>query len=175
MRKIIFVCVVIALVAVVIWLVRGELKKPLGGGEAAKPENLKTVTLYFASKDAASLVPEYRDVKASDTVLDDLRRTVETLISGPTGDMVGLFPPGVTVRGVFIDDKTAYIDFSRQLTDDFSGGSAGEYLLVASIVQTVCANFPEISAVGILVNGEEVDTIGGHMDISRPLHPKDWR
>ena len=79
------------------------------------------------------------------------------------------------MRAIYIRERTAYVDFSREIVDGFTGGSAGEYLLVASLVQTVCANFRDIDAVRILVEGEDVDTIGGHLDVSRPIRPKDWR
>jgi spore germination protein GerM len=174
-RRAIFVIVLVALVVTGAWVGLVKMKKPAGPGQVAEPKSVRTVTLYFGSTDARSLVPEYRDVAASDKLLDNLRVLVEALISGPTGSAVGLFPRAVTVRGVYINGKTAYIDFSRELIGDFAGGSAGEYLLVASLVQTICANFPEVASVVVLVGGEEVNTIGGHLDVSKPLSPKDWR
>jgi spore germination protein GerM len=81
----------------------------------------------------------------------------------------------VRLLAVFIHDKTAYLDFSREIIDDFSGGTAGEYMLVSSVVQTACGNFPEVEAVRITVEGEEVDTVGGHLYISRVLRPEEWR
>ena len=175
MRRIVFVCILIALAAVAIWLGLERMRGSAPPEQVAEPETMKTVTLYFGSKDGSRLAPEYRDIKASDKILENLRQVIEALLSWPAGEVVALFPTAVKVRGVYISEKTAYIDFSRDIVGDFVGGTAGEYLLVASIVQTVCADFPEVDSVGILVEGEEVDTIGGHLNVSRPLRPRDWR
>ena len=174
-RKIIVACVLVALVAAAVWLGITKARKPAAPEGAAQPESQMTVTLYFGAKDGSGLVPEARDIKASNGILGNLRAVVEALLGGPAAGGVALVPSAVTVRGVYIDDKTAYLDFSREMVADFAGGSTGEYLLVASIVHTVCGAFPEVDAVAILVEGEEVDTIGGHLDVSRPLHAKDWR
>jgi len=174
-KKIVLVLVLVALVAAAVWLGLSRAKRPAAPGEAAPPESLMTVTLYFGAADGSGLVPEARGVEYSDSDLKNLTRVVEALLAGPAGGGVVLVPAGTTAKGVYIDDKTAYIDFSQELIAGFPGGSTTEYLLVASIVQTVCGAFAHIDAVAILVNGEEVDTIGGHLDVSRPLHPKDWR
>jgi spore germination protein GerM len=174
-KKVILVCILVALGVVAVWLGLTRVRQPAAPKEAAKPESLLTVTLYFGAADGSGLVPEARDIEASDAPLESVKRVLEALLAGPAGQGVVLVPPAVKVRGVYIDGKTAYIDFSREIIDDFAGGSTGEYLLIASIVQTVCGAFPGIQAVAILVGGEEVDSIGGHLDVSRPLYPKDWR
>jgi germination protein M len=177
MKKIVLVCVAIAVVILAVAVARWALRKPSGPEQAPQPEAMRVVTLYFGSRDGSSLVPEEREIKASDAVGEDLRHVVEALIAGPaaSGAASGLFPADVTVRSVYINGKTAYIDFSRQIIDNFAGGSAAEYLLVASIVETVCADFPEMDSVALLVDGEQVETIGGHLDVSKVLRVRDWR
>ncbi|MFZ1946575.1 MAG: GerMN domain-containing protein [bacterium] len=176
MKKIVLACAVVAVVILAVAVARWSLRKPAGPEQAPEPENLRVVTLYFGSRDGSSLVPEEREIKATGAVLEDLRRVVEALIAGPAGGAgAGLFPADVSVRGVYINGKTAYIDFSRQIVDNFAGGSAAEYLLVASIVETVCADFPEVDSVALLVDGEQVETIGGHLDVSKALRARDWR
>jgi spore germination protein GerM len=174
-KKVILVCILVALGTVAVWLGLTKVKQPAAPKDAAKPESLMTVTLYYGATDGSALVPEARNIKASRAPLESMKRVLEALLAGPTGGGVALVPPAVKVRGVYIDGKTAYVDFSREIIDDFAGGSAGEYMLIASIVQTVCGAFPDVQAVAILVGGEEVDTIGGHLDVSRPLYPRDWR
>jgi germination protein M len=174
-RKVVLVLILVALGAAAVWLGLTKIKRSEAPGEAAKPESLMTVTLYYGAADGSGLVPEARDLEYSDADLENMTRVLEALVAGPAKGGVTLVPAGAKVRGVYIDRKIAYVDFSRELVDQFPGGSTTEYLLVSSIVQTVCGAFPHIDAVAILVNGEEVDTIGGHLDVSRPLHAKDWR
>ncbi len=40
---------------------------------------------------------------------------------------------------------------------------------VFSIVDTLTLNFPEIKRVQILIEDQAVDTLNGHLDLSRPL------
>ena len=41
-------------------------------------------------------------------------------------------------------------------------------------MRTVAIDFPEIESVQILVDGLEVETLGGHIDLTRPLRPENW-
>jgi spore germination protein GerM len=174
-KKILLIGILIVLAVVAVWLGLTKVRAPAPSQQAAKPDSVMAVTLYFGQADGSGLVPEARDIKATDVPLESVKRVLEALLAGPTGGGVALIPPAVKVRGVYIDGKTAYVDFSQELVDGFAGGSAGEYLLVASIVQTVCGACPDVQAVRILVGGQELDSIGGHLDVSRPLYPRDWR
>ena len=60
------------------------------------------------------------------------------------------------------------MDFSRDLVRHFTGGSTGEEMLVGSVVNTM-TGFSEIRKVQILIDGEKVETLAGHMDLSAPL------
>ena len=48
------------------------------------------------------------------------------------------------------------------------GGSTGELLAVYSLVNTL-TQLPQVAAVQILVEGEVVDSLFGHVDVSSPL------
>ena len=173
-RFLIELIVVIAAVAV-FWLIRGRFAAPPQEEETLEAEKVRTVTLYYGSADGSSLVPEVRTLPSKEKALDNLRNLVEALVAGPREGGVGTIPASVRLRGVFIHDKTAVIDFSSELVGDFNGGSTAEYMLISSLVQTVCGNFPQVEAVRILVEGEEIETVGGHISVARPLLPREWR
>jgi spore germination protein GerM len=162
-------------IVVLVWYFRDRVSGPEGRGDSAEVQTVREVTLYFGSSDGGSLVVEHRQISSSRDVLENLRRVIEALVSGPTEEGVATIPASARLRGVFIHDRTAFIDFSREIVSDFAGGTAAEYVLVSSLVQTACANFPEVDAVRILVEGEEVNTIGGHLLVSRPLKAQEWR
>jgi spore germination protein GerM len=175
LKKTLWIVVALLLLALVVWLLRERSGEPLPPEEMAETEQVRDVTLYFGSADARSLVPESRQIRSSDRLLENLRGVIEALVSGPSGDGVATIPSSVRLLGVYVNDKTAYLDFSQELAEDFSGGTAAEYMLVASVVQTVCANFTEVTAVQLLIEGQETDTIGGHLNVANPLKPEDWR
>ncbi len=175
MRKAVTIAILVVAVVVLAWYIRERVSGPRREGGPGELEMVREVTLYFGSSDGASLVAEYRQVQSSRDVLENLRRVVEELISGPEGESVASIPASARLRGVFIHDRTAFVDFSQEIIRDFAGGTTAEYVLVSSLVQTVCSNFPEVDAVRILVEGEEVNTVGGHLLISRPLRAQEWR
>jgi spore germination protein GerM len=73
--------------------------------------------------------------------------------------------------GAYQLGDTLVLDFSRELQTNHSGGSAGELLTVYSIVNTLAENIHGISRVQILVEGNEVETLAGHLDLREPLSP----
>ena len=82
--------------------------------------------------------------------------------------LTGIFPKGVKVLGVKVEGNLATVDFSKELTHKFIGGSTGEQMLVSALVNTM-TEFPEIECVLITVEGERIETIAGHLDTSEPF------
>lgn len=175
MKRLIVALAVVVIAVAVFWLVRGRLGAPPAPEDILETERVRTVTLYYGSADGSSLVPEVRMIPSQDKTVDNLRNLVEALVGGPREGGVGTIPASVRLRGVFIHEKTAVIDFSSELVDDFNGGSTAEYILISSLVQTVCGNLPQVEAVRILVEGEEIETLGGHISVAGPLRPQEWR
>jgi germination protein M len=97
------------------------------------------------------------------------------LLAGPSEKGTSTVPAGTQLMSAYVDDRTAYLDFSGELADGFTGGSTQEYVMLASIVRTVSANFHDISEIQILVEGRVTESIGGHYDISEPLSVFDWQ
>jgi hypothetical protein len=61
------------------------------------------------------------------------------------------------------------VDLSRDVTSAHPGGTMNELLTVYTLVNAITANLPSVSAVQLLVDGKEVDTLAGHVDLRRPL------
>jgi germination protein M len=124
------------------------------------------ITTYQSTKDAMYLVPEIHVVPKNSY---PAKTALELLAASPIKpELVSVLPPGTKVLSVNVKNHIAYADFNDKLIKNNSGGSTDEILLVAAIVDTL-TEFPEIQKVQILVNGEKVDTINGHMDTSEPL------
>jgi hypothetical protein len=71
-----------------------------------------------------------------------------------------------------LESGLAYADFSSELRDGISGGTADELYAVYAIVNSLALNIPEITRVRILVDGEPCQTLRGHLDLRRPLTPE---
>jgi len=80
----------------------------------------------------------------------------------------GVFPQGTRLVGVSVHHGTLQLNFSRELTDKFAGGSDEEAALVNAISSTA-GSFPNVERVQILVEGKPVESLGGHIDLSQAL------
>jgi len=153
-----------------------EAAAPETGATAAPAEPLRPVRVrvYFPSADATDLVGEDREIFDTAAPGDRAKQILSDLIEGPeSGAAVPAVPRGVRLRQVYVlADGTAWADFSVELRDLAAGGSAEELTTVYAIVDSVALNVREIRRLGILIEGEEVDTLTGHLDLRRPLAPR---
>jgi len=80
-------------------------------------------------------------------------------------------PEGTRLRSLAIQGDMAVFDFSQDLAANFPGGSEWESVVVSSIVRSL-THIEGIRKVQILVEGEKVESLGGHIEISEPLTPE---
>lgn len=137
----------------------------------APEENLKLVHLYFASPDADHLKVEARRILREERITDEAKALVGELIKGPRGNLDPTIPPETQLRELYIvpEEKCAYLDFNQAFQANHPGGSAGELLTIYSLVNTLVDNLEGIERVQILVEGETIETLAGHIDITKPL------
>lgn len=132
----------------------------------------QTVTLYFPAYSEVKLRGEARTLAMAADPADRVRQIVLALIEGPKQGEGAALPPSADVRGVFLtQDGTAYLDLSRGAVTDFHPGIESETLAVYSVVDSLAANLPEVKKVQFLVQGQEVDTLDGHADLTAPFTP----
>jgi hypothetical protein len=130
------------------------------------------VRLYFEAPDRTGLLPEEREVLFSTDLARQVRTVVEELAKGSASGLLPTLPPGTRVLEVFVSrGGVVYVDLSGEASSGLPGGSLAEQLTVYSVVDTVVTNFPATSRVQILVNDSVVPSLGGHIDIGRPLPP----
>lgn len=81
--------------------------------------------------------------------------------------LTNLFPSGTKIHSVKVEGDTARVDFNRSFAEK-GQGSYNEYMMVNAVVCTL-TEIPEIKKVKFLVDGKDIDTISGHMDLTEPL------
>ena len=90
-------------------------------------------------------------------------------ICSPTGRPSAI-PAGTALRAVFASDKgEAFVDLSKEVVSGHPGGTLNELLTVYTIVNVLTTNLPAVTSVQVLVDGKEVETLVGHVDLRRPL------
>jgi spore germination protein GerM len=137
---------------------------------AAGPQ--QTATLYFPSFGEGVLREEKRPVAWAEAETDRIRQVLLALMEGSQLGYNRPLPAATEIRAVFLaSDGTAFLDLSNQTLPDFNPGIASESLVVYSIVNSLAANIPAVKKVRILVQGQEVDTLDGHADLSDSYVP----
>ena len=140
--------------------------------EQPKNQRRINVKLFFGTAGSGMLQSEDRFVPYHETLHDQAFEVLKELMRGPESDLVKTVPDGTEARDLFITkDGVAYADFSGDLSAKHQGGSLAEMNTVFSIVNSLTLNFPEIKRVQILIEDRAVETLNGHMDLSRPLRP----
>ena len=170
---------VLVLAAVLFRGTGGERIKPAApvrAGEepsaTAPARESKSVQLFFLSEDDNYLHPEKREIPAGPSVVEEADLTIRELIRGSDKGYISPLPPETKLRQLFVTkDGTAYVDFSREIMEKHPSGSSAELATVYSIVNTLAFNFKPIKKVFILVEGSEKETLGGHINLSRPFVP----
>jgi hypothetical protein len=131
--------------------------------------------LYYLSENGLRLEPVETEVPFGDGTLEQGRQLVLALLNPPPPPLVSTIPEGTTLKGFYLSGQgVAFVDLSAEATTAHRGGSLDEIFTVYSLVDTLTENLPAITAVQLLVNGHQVDTLAGHVDVRRPL-AKDLR
>ena len=120
---------------------------------------------------------EQRQIPSRDRPGEDLLGLMSVLCEGPRiSGAVSALPAGTRALGAFLspDDQSVVLDFSLELVTGHPGGSAAETATLTSILRTVALNFPGTRSCLILVEGAQVETLAGHIDLVRPFDPRRW-
>jgi germination protein M len=174
-RVILIVIAAAVLLAVIGWLLLGgaqpmvsrERVTPAGEIPTPTPAPSQQVVLLFIGGDGR-LHPELRSVPLPSETPERVRVVVDELLRGPNSQLAPLFPYPAQLDAVFVDQMgNAYIDLTAPPAP--LEGSNIELMLTYGVVDSVLLNCPELRAVQLLFGGRELETLTGHLDLSRPL------
>lgn len=143
-------------------------EEPAPGAPAVARINVK---LFFASENGERLVAVEREVPLGEDVVAQARAILEAQLAEPPPSTLGAtIPEGTTLHGLYLSDRgEMFVDLDGAIRGRHPGGSMNELLTVYTIVNAVTVNLPNISQVQLLIDGHEVDTLAGHVDLRRPL------
>lgn len=146
---------------------------PVAANPSDIPPPPQEVNLFLIDPTALMLVPVKIERRLHTTELTmRLGQVVKALIQETPPNFRNPIPRGTLLNEVYVDsNQTAYLDFSNHLADGHIGGTTAEGLTVMAILKTVFDAFPDdIKQVQILIDGNQVKTLAGHLNLSQPLH-----
>ena len=137
---------------------------PAAGGRKIKAR------LFYVAEDGVHLMSVEREITYGEGTLEQAREIVAAQVAPVTAPLVSAIPPGTTVRALFITEGgEAFVDLSPDVMTHHSGGTNDEMLTVYTLVNALTENLPAVTAVQLLVDGKEVDSLTGHIDLRTPL------
>ncbi len=136
----------------------------------APPGRKIKARLYYVADDGMRLTSIERDIPYGEGSVEQAREIVAAQVAPVAEPLVSAVPAGTTVRALFVTEKgAAFVDLSKEVMTAHPGGTLNELLTVYTIVNAVTENLPAVTSVQLLVDGKEVETLAGHVDLRRPL------
>ena len=144
---------------------------PVAANPSDTPPPPQEVNLFLLDPTALTLVSVKIERRLHTELTKRLSQVVKALIQETPPNFRNPIPRGTLLNEVYIDShQTAYLDFSSHLTNGHIGGTTAESLTVMAILKTVFDAFPDdIKQVQILIDGNQVKTLAGHLNLSQPL------
>ncbi len=133
----------------------------------SQDQDLTSVRVYYPSEDR--LVMEERRVKKQTSVVASAEEIVGAYLGGPSRGKSDV-PQGARVLGAYSgNDGVLYIDISDEFRKNFQGDAMAEYLLLKGLYESIISNVSGINDVKVLIEGKEIESIGGHLFAMYPL------
>src|SRR5881394_2100757 len=128
---------------------------------------VKTKLFWTSSEDESALAPVTIELALSKDPVLRAKQVLNTLLAGPVDSDLRTLPPDAALLAFYIlPDGTAVADFSEALATSTPSGIVSEQLAVNSITRTLEANVPQVQRLKILIHGQEVETLAGHLDLT---------
>jgi hypothetical protein len=124
--------------------------------------------LFWASDaDDSGLAPTTVELPLSNEPVLRAKQVLNTLLAGPVDSELRTVPSDAALLAFYIlPDGTAIADFSEAMANSIPSGVQSEQLAVDSIAKTLEANVPQVKRLKILIHGQEVETLAGHLDLT---------
>lgn len=128
---------------------------------------VKTTLFWASSSEDGSLTPTTAELPLSNDAVLRAKQVLNTLLAGPVDAELRTLPPdAVLLEFYLLPDGTAVADFSEALATAIPSGIQSEQLAADSIARTLEANVPQVQRLKILIHGQEMETLAGHLDLT---------
>jgi len=143
-----------------------------GEGEPLPPN--QSVTVYYRHPLLEGMTPVPKEVLRHDSPAAMAKQVIDLLaIAPPDGYGAPLWPENLYVREVYcLPEGVIVVDFDGRFIAGYAAGATEEELLVYSLVNSLLESFPTYDRVRLLVDGQTVESLFGHVDVEFPLRAR---
>jgi hypothetical protein len=145
----------------------GEARRELLEPAISTPTDVKVKAKIFWAAGMDRCAPVEMELALSADPAQRARQVLHALIADPPKPEQRTIPADTILLGFYVlQDGTAIADFSEALASEYPSGIMSERLAVDSIAQTLGSNVPNLRRLKILIHGQEVETLAGHVDLT---------
>jgi hypothetical protein len=145
---------------------------PIAPPSSGDPK-VKSQMFWGSATDDGTLKPVLVELPLSNDPVMRSKQVLNTLLAGPVDNDARTLPSDAALLAFYLlPDGTAIADFSEALGTSIPSGIQSEQLAVDSITRTLEANVPQVQRLKILIHGQEVDTLAGHLDLTQTFQVK---
>ncbi|MDP2158692.1 MAG: GerMN domain-containing protein [Nitrospirota bacterium] len=134
--------------------------------QSAEGQDIMVIRLYVPKNGKLEMIEKKlprrtKNIAIAEAVIEEFFKTPAT--GSP-------FPQGVRILGIYRDASlNLYLDLSDELRRNFQGDALSEYLLLKGMHDSLVANLQDFQDLKILVEGKEIESLGGHFYLKYPL------
>jgi hypothetical protein len=145
----------------------GQARREVLEPALSTPTDVKVKAKIFWAAGPDHCAPIELELPLSADPTQRARQVLHALIADPPTPEQRTIPPDTILLGFYVlPDGTAIADFSDALASEYPSGIMSEELAVDSISQTLESNVPALRRLKILIHGQEVETLSGHVDLT---------
>lgn len=131
-------------------------------------EDFSFIRVYYPSEDR--LIMEERRVRRQASIAAIAGAIVEEFLKGPSNMGKSDVPVGTKLLGIYSgSDGILYVDLSDEFRRNFQGDALTEFLLLKGLYESIISNVTGIDDVKVIIEGKEMESIGGHLLALYPL------
>ena len=100
----------------------------------------------------------------------EAQAVINEFLQGPAGVPGSPVPRNAKLLGLYFGtDNILYVDLSDEFRRGFQGDALSEFLLLRGLYESLMSNVAGITDVKLLIDGKEIESLGGHMFANRAL------
>jgi len=127
-----------------------------------------TLKIYYPVNDRLQV--EERTVAGLPADSAIAESAVREYLKGPSDPALSFMPRHAQLNGIYKGtDGILYVDISDEFSRNFQGDVLAELLLLKGLYKSLISNVGDIIDVKVLIDGKEIESLGGHLPLLYPL------
>ena len=145
-----------------------QTPSPTAQGLLMESADISVLRIYQPLDGRLELVEKKIPKRISNTALAEA--VIEEFFKQSAAEGASSIPQNVKLLGLYKDEgRILYIDLSDEMRRNFQGDALSEYLLLKGVYESLVSNVQDFQDVKLLVEGKEIETLGGHFYLKYPL------